>query len=249
MGHLKKEEFVCVDCETTGLDPKMDRIVEVAVATFTQDQILHRFESLVDPLAPIPEETTKIHNITQEMVIGKPTIDKVLPEILRIIGNKTIVGHGILFDIEVLAVAAEKFNIPCTIRNNRIIDTLRMARHYGESPTNSLEQLRNHFNIAEEGAHRAMNDVVVNIEVFNNLCRDFTTLEQVMEMLSKPIALKTMPLGPHKGRPLRDVPLEYLIWMANKNFDEDLIFTIRSEIKRRKKGDSFMQAGNPFSNL
>lgn len=249
MGHLKKEEFVCVDCETTGLDPKNDRIVEVAVATFTLEQVLHKYESLVDPLTPIPEETTKIHNITQEMVIGKPTIEKVLPEIFRIIGNKTIVGHGILFDIEVLATAAEKAGVPCTIRNNRFIDTLRMARHYGESPTNSLEQLRNHFNIAEEGAHRAMNDVTVNIEVFKNLCRDYTTLEQVMEMLSKPIALKTMPLGPHKGRPLRDVPMEYLIWMANKNFDEDLIFTIRSEIKRRKKGDSFKQAANPFADL
>lgn len=249
MGHLKNEIFVCIDCETTGLDAKNDRIIEVAATSFTQEKILEQFESLIDPGITIPEETTKIHNITQSMVEGKPTIEAVLPEILRIIGRKTIVGHGILFDIDILANAAERAGIPTTIRQNKSIDTLRMARSYGESPTNSLQQLRNHFNIAEEGAHRAMNDVVVNIEVFNNLCKDYVTLEELMEMLSKPIALKTMPLGKHKGRPLREVPMEYLVWMANKDFDQDLLFTIRSEIKRRKKGQSFSQAANPFFDL
>ena len=52
------------------------------------------------------------------------------------------------------------------IEKQPFIDTLRMARLYGESPINSLERLRQHFNIAAEGAHRAMSDVIVNIEVF-----------------------------------------------------------------------------------
>lgn len=249
MGNLDKQVFVCVDCETTGLDAKNDRIIEVAAATFNADGIIDRFETLLDPGVLIPEENIKIHNITQQMVTGQPTFAQVFPELMKLIGDKIIVGHGIDFDVDILANEAERNAISTMIRRNKTIDTLRMARRYGESPTNSLEQLRNHFNIAEEGAHRAMNDVIVNIEVFNNLARDYETLKELLDVLAKPIALKTMPLGKHKGRPLREIPLDYLVWMARMDFDQDLLFTIRSEINKRKKGESFNQANNPFFDL
>jgi DNA polymerase III subunit epsilon len=246
---LHKQQFVCIDCETTGLDPKQDRIVEVAAARFTVDELFEQFESLVDPDCAIPESSTAIHHITQEMILGKPKIPVILPRLLQLIGPHIIVGHGVGFDIELLANAAERAGIPCTLRNNRIFDTLRMARMYGESPTNSLEQLRQHFNIEEEGAHRAMNDVVVNMGVFKFLAKRYRTVDELCQALSRPIQLKTMPLGPHKGRLMKEVPLNYLLWAAKRNYDEDLMFSIRSEIKKRKNGNLFSQATNPFSNL
>jgi DNA polymerase-3 subunit epsilon len=249
MSQLNQEHFVCIDCETTGLDPLQDKIIEVAVAHFTLDQIIGTCEYLVDPQCIIPETSIAIHHITQEMVTGKPLISEVIPEILELIGKRIIVGHGVGFDIEVIALAAEKANIPCTIRHNLTLDTLRMARHYGDSPTNSLEQLRRHFNIEQEGAHRAMNDVVVNMGVFKYLAKRFRTTQQLFDTLAKPIMMKTMPLGPHKGRLLKEVPLPYLLWAANKDFDQDLLFSLRSEIKRRKKGNLFTQSTNPFSDL
>src|SRR5262249_9013660 len=124
-----------------------------------------------------------------------------------------------------------------------------MARLYGESPTNSLDQLRQHFNIEFEGAHRAMSDVIVNREVFKYLAKRYRSTEQIFEILSKPIFLKTMPLGKHKGRLLKEIPLQYLQWAANKDFDQDLLYSIRSELARRKKGNLFSQAVNPFSEL
>lgn len=249
MKPLEDEIFVCLDCETTGLDPKLDRIIEIAVVKFDLNKGYERFESLIDPEAPIPESSAKFHHITDDMVKGKPKINEVIPEILELIGRHIVVGHGVGFDIDILATAAERASINCTIRNNQILDTLRMARMYGESPTNSLEQLRRHFNIPQEGAHRAMNDVIVNIEVFKYLAKRFKTLKQLLEALSKPVLMKVMPLGKHKGRSMNEVPLEYLLWAARKEFDQDLLFSIRSEISRRKKGGLFTQVGNPFSNL
>lgn len=249
MAHLDKEVFVCIDCESTGLDPKNDRIIEVAVMRFTLDSVLAQFESLIDPQILIPEESIAIHHITPEMVTGKPTIDKVLPEILTMIGKHIVVGHGVGFDLELIANAADRHGIQHTLRSSRIFDTLRLARLYGESPTNSLETLRKHFNIEEEGAHRAMSDVIVNCEVFRYLSKNFRTTEQIFNVLSKPIKMKIMPLGKHKGRPLKEVPLQYLQWAANKEFDQDLLYSIRSEINRRKKGDLFGQAANPFADL
>ena len=94
-----------------------------------------------------------------------------------------------------------------------------------------------------------MSDVVVNIQVFKKLTSDFRTLEQVTQALSKPIQMKNMPLGKHKGRPMKEIPVEYLRWAANQDFDEDLLYSLRSELNRRKKGTSFVQLANPFMNL
>lgn len=246
---LKKETFVCLDCETTGLDPSVDSIIEIAAVLFTFDGVIQSYETLIDPTCPIPESSIAIHHITDAMVAGKPKIQEVLPEILRLISQHIVMGHGIALDIAFVLEAAKKHAIPCTLNNNRTLDTLRMARLYGESPTNSLERLREHFNIAPEGAHRAMNDVVVNIEVFKYLSSSFQTTQQLFERLKRPIPLKVMPLGKHKGRPFSDIPVEYLQWAANKDFDQDLLFSIRSELKKRKKGNLFGQAANPFSSL
>ncbi|MBS0635091.1 MAG: DUF3820 family protein [Verrucomicrobia bacterium] len=246
---LKTHTFVCIDCEGTGLDPKNDRIIEVAAVKFTLSENLDQFESLVDPCIEIPQASIAIHNITQEMVQGKPTIDQILTPLLELIGPHPIIGHSIDYDIEILAHHAARCNIPCTIRDNPKFDTLRLARLYGESPSNSLQTLRKHFNIAEEGAHRAMSDVVVNIEVFKKLSQNFRTLEQITEVLSRPIQMKNMPLGKHKGRPMKEIPIEYLRWAANQDFDNDLLYSLRSELNRRKKGNSFIQSANPFMNL
>lgn len=246
---MRKEVFICLDCESTGLDPVQDRIVEIAVASFTFDKILDSFESLVDPERPIPETSQEIHKISQEMIQGKPKIAEILPGLLKMIEGHILVGHGIGFDISLIAAEAKRHQIPTKIEQQPYFDTLRMARLYGESPINSLQQLRQHFNIEPEGAHRAMSDVIVNIEVFKQLSKTYETVDAWMDRLQKPIRLRTMPLGKHKGRKFEEIPIEYLYWAEKKDFDQDLLYSIRSEIKNRKKGGGFGVSANPFSDL
>jgi len=249
MGQINQDVFVCFDLETTGLDAENDRIIEAAVVRFTFDTIIDSYETLIDPEGPISAVSMEIHHITEQMVEGKPKIQEVMPKILSLIGKNIIVGHGIATDISFLYAAAKRFCIPCNLASMPYIDTLRLARLYGESPTNSLEMLRAHFNIASEGAHRALSDVTVNIEVFKFLTTKFKTTEELFERLKRPIQLKTMPLGKHKGRPFSEIPLEYLLWASRANFDQDLLFSIQNELKKRKKSKPFGIAGSPFSNL
>ncbi len=249
MGLIDKDAFCCLDCETTGLDGKTDRIIEIAVVKFTFSEILDSYETLINPDCKISLPSIEIHHITDDMVKDKPKIQEVLPAILTSIGKHIIVGHGIKLDVLFLSESAKRHQIPCKLEENPLIDTLRMARLYGESPTNSLERLRQHFNIQSEGAHRAMSDVIVNIEVFKHLATSFKTTEQLFERLKKPILLKAMPLGKYKGRPFNELPMEYLQWAVRADFDQDLIFSIRTELQKRKKGPGFNMASNPFSNL
>lgn len=246
---LAEQTFICIDCESTGLDPAQDRIIEIAAARFTFEKILSTFETLVDPEREIPQSSQEIHNISQEMVKGQPKIRDILPKMIDMIDNLIIVGHGIGFDIALIAHEARRAQIPTNILDLPHIDTLRLARLYGESPVNSLERLRQHFNIEPEGAHRAMSDVIVNIDVFKYLTKKFQTTEQVLATLEKPIKIKIMPLGKHKGRRFDEIPLEYLLWAEKKDFDQDLLFSIRSEIRQRRRGGGFEQSSNPFSNL
>lgn len=249
MALIRKEIFICIDCESTGLEPEKDRIIEIAAARFTFDKILQQFETLIDSQCPIPETSQEIHKITQEMIEGKPKIAEVLPDLLKMINGHILVGHGIGFDIALIAAEAKRNNISTRIEKQPYLDTLRMARLYGESPINSLQKLRQHFNIEPEGAHRAMSDVIVNIEVFKQLAKPYDTVEELLRILQKPIRLKTMPLGKHKGRRFEEIPLEYLIWAEKKDFDQDLLYSIRYEIRNRKRGGGFEQSSNPFANL
>lgn len=249
MGLMKNETFVCIDCEATGLDLDKDRIIEIAAVLFTIETDLEIYDSLVDPEMEIPEESIKIHHITQKMVVGQPKIKEVLPKVLSMIGKHIIVGHGVGFDIHLVHRDAKKNGIHSSIDSNPFFDTLRMARLYGESPQNSLQTLRRHFNIGDEGAHRALNDVIVNIEVFRRLAAKYKTVEELQKMLNRPIRLKKMPLGKHKGRDFKEIPLDYLKWAARKDFDQDLSYSIKSEISRRKKTIGFSTSANPFSNL
>jgi DNA polymerase-3 subunit epsilon len=249
MGKLENETFVCIDCEATGLDPTKDRIVEVAVVKFTFQAQMESFETLINPNCEIPELAISIHHITQEMVQGKPKIQEVIPQILQMIGSHVVVGHSVKFDLDIIFHEAERFGIPCQIQKNRFVDTLRLARLYGDSPSNALKTLGIHFNVPSDGGHRAMSDVQVNIEVFKHLSKRYDTLENLFTVLSKPILMKTMPLGKHKGRLLRDIPLQYLQYAAHKDFDLDLSYSIRQEIKKRRKGNLFQQSTNPFKDL
>jgi len=247
---LNKQVFVCLDCEATGLNIGSDRMVEFAAVKFSFEKgVIDSFETLINPEMTMPEESFNIHNISDEMVADSPTVEKVIDDIFDFVGKHIIVGHGINFDIDLIGAEAKRIGRESKIRFNQIADTLRLARLYGDSPTNSLEFLRKHFNIEEEGAHRAMNDVKVNIQVFRYLTDKYRTLDQIMTILSHAILMKKMPLGKHKGRLFKEIPVNYLTWASKQNFDRDLLFSLRQELKKRRNENTFDKLGNPFSDL
>jgi DNA polymerase-3 subunit epsilon len=124
MGLLKNEVFVCLDCETTGLVPETDKIIEIAVVLFNFDGIIKTYETLIDPERLISPESMAIHHITDEMVKGKPKIKDVLPTVIQLVGRHIIVGHGIPMDISFLVQAAKSSEIPTTLGSHPFFDTL-----------------------------------------------------------------------------------------------------------------------------
>lgn len=246
---LKDMVFVCLDCETTGLDVKKDRIIEFAAVRFTFNEVLSSMEYLVNPERIVSPESQRIHHISDAMLKDQPRFSDIFPQIKSFFQKGDfIVGHSVGFDLQVLAQESDRIGDAFATEYS-VIDTLRLAKEYGDSPNNSLEALAIHFNVPHHGNHRAMKDVEINISIFKHLCKRFRTIEQVRQVLAKPIKMKYMPLGKHKGRAFSEIPISYLQWAARMDFDDDLLFSIRHEIKHRQKGTGFAQINNPFAAL
>jgi DNA polymerase-3 subunit epsilon len=93
-----KGVFTAFDLETTGLDPKQDRIVEIGALKFDNRGPLSRFSVLINPGIPMPEAAGRVNNITDEMLRGKPSLDEVFPDFIGFIRDTILIAHNAPFD-------------------------------------------------------------------------------------------------------------------------------------------------------
>ena len=80
LNELKLSTYVALDFETTGLDPKVDRIIEVAAIRFVDGEPTKRFSTLVNPKAHISSFITKITGISNDMVASAPKEEEIVSE-------------------------------------------------------------------------------------------------------------------------------------------------------------------------
>ncbi|HBX25110.1 MAG TPA: PolC-type DNA polymerase III, partial [Firmicutes bacterium] len=124
---LKKARYCVFDTETTGLSSRYDRIIEFGGILVENGQIVGRLNQYINPEMHIPEESSKVNHITDEMVKDKPTIKEVLPKILEFFGDTILVAHNATFDVGFINAALERVGMPPI--KNPIIDTIPIS-HY-----------------------------------------------------------------------------------------------------------------------
>jgi len=90
--------YAVVDVETTGLSPKRNKIIEIAIILFDGNQITEEFHTLLNPERPIPRNITRITGITNEMVEHKPKFWEVAKKIVELTDGKIFVAHNVTFD-------------------------------------------------------------------------------------------------------------------------------------------------------
>jgi len=100
--------FAAFDVETTGLESDRDRIVEIGAVRFDRRGMMARYSVLIDPGAPMPPEVTRINNITDAMLKGKPPIEAVLPDFLRFVKGAVLTAHNAPFDIGFINAALKR---------------------------------------------------------------------------------------------------------------------------------------------
>lgn len=162
--------YVCVDVETTGLNPKEEKLIEIGAVKVKDGQIVERFQSFVSPGRPLEARIVALTGITDEMLIDAPKAAEVLTQFKAFCEELPIMGHNLQFDYAFIkkAMVNEKLAF-----EKKGLDTLRISRKYlPELESRSLGFLCQHFAI-KHTAHRALGDAEATSILYTKLCRLF----------------------------------------------------------------------------
>ncbi|MDX9698146.1 MAG: exonuclease domain-containing protein [Rhodocyclaceae bacterium] len=164
---LTELTYTVFDTETTGLNPSQgDEIIQIGATRVVNGKLLKQesFEQLVDPRRRLTPESIPIHGIQPEMLVGQPTIDKVLPAFHAFAADTILIAHNAAFDMRFLqlkeASTGLRFDQP-------VLDTLLLsAVIHPNQESHRLEAIAERLNLTIVGRHTALGDAIVTAEVF-----------------------------------------------------------------------------------
>lgn len=161
------KDYVALDVETTGLNPAEDKIIEIGMVKVKNGVVADKYSTLIDPRQLLDERIVQLTGITQDMLEGQPVIADVIGDILEFMEDLPILGHNVTFDYGFIKKAA----INNGYKFERMgIDTLKLARRVlPELPQKKLPFLCQHFGIDAGNSHRAYDDAVSAVKVYEKL--------------------------------------------------------------------------------
>jgi DNA polymerase-3 subunit epsilon len=170
--------FVVLDTETTGLDPRRDRIITIGAVAVRSGEILldDAFEALLK--VAYNNSSVTVHGITRDQAVDGMDEPEALALFLEYLGDGVIVGHHIGHDIEALNCACERhFNLNL---RNRSLDTMDLTLSlndegaFADRPMAagfSLDALCEMFNVVPHDRHTAGGDAFITAQIFLRLLR------------------------------------------------------------------------------
>jgi len=186
-------DAVAIDTETTSLDPRKARILEIAGIRIASGRLEaeQAFHSLVDPGEAISASSTAIHGIDNGKVANAPDFTEVWPKFQAFAGERILVGHTVGFDLAVLQQECNRADLSwcmprtlCTQHLAQLIDP-RLANK-------SFDELAALFGVEVTGRHSALGDATTTARLFlallpklrENGIRTFAEASQACRSLS-----------------------------------------------------------------
>jgi len=239
-------KYILFDTETTGAEQE-DRIIQIGGMIINSKADIEVYDELCSAPLEIKLEAMEVHNITPDLLTGKPPfVETTFYKKLQELNNPSnyLIAHNINFDLGMLQ--KEGF-----VNKFTLIDTLRCAKHlYSELPYHRLQYIRYALELykteqqeAEDlkitiKAHDAIGDVLV-MKLFlrqlvvrcNEIYPDYNTMEKLAELTRTPVLIETFKFGKYKGTSIKEVASKdsgYLQWMRSnmKDLDEDMKYTL-----------------------
>ena len=177
-----------LDLETTGFNPREDRVVQFALVGSDSDGSHLNLNSLVDPGCRIPSESSKVHGIFNDDVRGAGSFEEHVDSMSNLMDGAVIVGHNILaFDwrfveMECIRIGREP-PVPLAI-----VDTLVLARSFDVPGRHNLGLLCKRFGIGLERSHSADADAGATLLLLWKFMREYPgkfkgTVEEVLDSI------------------------------------------------------------------
>lgn len=164
---MKTQEFAIVDIETTGGNASHSRITEIAIIIHNGNEIVDRWETLVNPQKDIPLPIFSLTGINNEMVRNAPIFDFIAEKVFEMLSNRIFVAHNVNFDYSFVRHQLEESGFKWSARK---LCTVRATRKIKPGlPSYSLGRLCNSLAIKLENAHRAGGDANATAILFGKL--------------------------------------------------------------------------------
>ncbi|MCY4260368.1 MAG: DUF294 nucleotidyltransferase-like domain-containing protein [Rhodobacteraceae bacterium] len=163
-------EFVAVDTETTGLDLRASRIIEIAAVLIRPGipEPIDCFDHLVNPGVAIPPASTEIHGITDADVAEAAPVGSVLEAFFEWLGPRPLIGYSIGFDMSIIQAELDR----CGKRWSppRVLDVQELVQALQPNlRDNALETVAEWLGINTDSRHRALPDAIMTARVFRAL--------------------------------------------------------------------------------
>lgn len=161
---------IVFDTETTGFNPeKGDKLVEIgAIELINHKPTGKTYHQYINPERDVPEEVVKVHGLTEEFLKDYPIFKDIADEFLEFVGDDGIlVAHNAKFDMNFINYELSLIN-KNTYKNDRVIDTLEIAKNMFPGSRHTLDALCKRFNIdnSKRTKHGALLDAELLAEVY-----------------------------------------------------------------------------------
>jgi ATP-dependent DNA helicase DinG len=185
---LTEYKYVVIDIETTGNRINDgDQVIQIGMCTINKGEIGERFSSFVKPTIPIPPFIERLTGISDQVVEEAPSIEEILPDVVKRLEDSILVAHNVHFDLRVLQNALQEHGYPPY--SGMIIDTVELSRILLPNRVSyKLHQLANDLNMQHDHPHQADSDALATAQLFQILCSKLWQLPLVTIQRMIPIA-------------------------------------------------------------
>ena len=159
----KLKDYYVVDVETTGLNPRRDRIVEIAWVKVQNSVIVDTFTTLVNPECSIPADASRVNRIYDTDVATAPKYAEIRQRVEQELVGATVIGHNVTFDLNFI-----RYLLGETDGRIVYVDTLALAKRiFPELTSYKLENLCKSLHLSQQSTHRALQDVLSTKDLFD----------------------------------------------------------------------------------
>ena len=230
--------LVVFDTETTGTNPRSDRIVEIACVKIHPDGRRERWHRRVNPGVPIPPASTAIHGIRDADVAGQPRFADLAGDLAEFLAGCDLAGYNITgFDLPALRTEFLRAGVPFEISERRIVDAQRIF--FAREPRNLTAAARFYCQSDHNGAHGALADAEMTLQVLVGELKRYEDLPRSVPQLHTLFCAgvdqdmdpegrfrlvngeATVNFGKNRGRTLKDMSREepgFFRWILKGDF-------------------------------
>ncbi len=163
------QRLIVFDLETTGLSPKNgDLVIEIGAVAIENGRLTDEFQSLIRIDRPIPWHASRVHGISNKMLVGQPPATRIFPEFHRFIDQSPLIAHNAAFDLRFLNHEFSQLGL--TLENHHYCTLKLSRRNYPHLRSHKLENLAKHLlgpaATKNLHLHRALDDARLTAKIW-----------------------------------------------------------------------------------